>query len=240
VPFKYHWFNILFFLLERELNRTDEEVKQATAIYAVFKAEVDKRELSNTDNYDKNILTLSSAGLAISLTLLKDIASKEGPVCVIFLYMSWFFFGLAILSTISSFLISNKALVKQLAIAERYYLDGDLNAFNEKNRWGQITSVMNWFSGGFFIFAIISVISFGSFNFSKRSAMSGNDSKVSSVVRIDEGQSMPPMQKVQVDKGATVPAMPKAPVKNPIPANPTVTPSSPPIPNTTPSNPQKP
>ncbi|HID9045509.1 TPA: hypothetical protein ACXE7L_005075, partial [Enterobacter asburiae] len=61
------------------MSRTDEEIKQATAIFAVYKAEIDKRELSNTDNYDKNILTLSSAGLAISLTLLKDIVSKEGP-----------------------------------------------------------------------------------------------------------------------------------------------------------------
>ncbi|WJD87049.1 hypothetical protein QRD25_18640 [Serratia marcescens] len=222
------------------MDRTEEEVKEATAIYAVFKAEVDKRELSNTDNYDKNILTLSSAGLALSLTLLKDIVSKEGPVCVFFLYASWVLFGLAILSTISSFLISNKALVKQLAIAERYYLNGEPSALNEKNIWGQITSVVNWFSGGFFILAIISVILFGSFNFSKRSVMSGNDSKVSLAVRINEGQSMPQMQKVQVDKGASVPAMPKAPAKNPIPANPTVTPSSPPVPNTPPSNPQKP
>lgn len=240
MPFWNYWVNILFFLLERELDRTEEEVKQNAAIYAAFKAEVDKRELSNTDNYDKNILTLSSAGLAISLTLLKDIASKEGPVGVFFLYASWVFFGLAILTTISSFLISNKALVKQLAIAECYYLDGDLNALNEKNIWGQVTSAVNYFSGGFFILAIISVILFGSFNFSKRSAMSGNDSKVSSVVRLNEGQSMPQMQKVQVDKGASVPAMPKAPPKSPIPANPTVTPSSPPVPNTTPSNPQKP
>lgn len=114
------------------MDRTEEEVKEATAIYAVFKAEVDKRELSNTDNYDKNILTLSSAGLALSLTLLKDIVSKEGPVCVFFLYASWVLFGLAILSTISSFLISNKALVKQLAIAERYYLNGEPSALNEK------------------------------------------------------------------------------------------------------------
>ncbi|WP_413725268.1 hypothetical protein [Sodalis sp. RH16] len=220
------------------MSRTEEEIKQATAIYSVFKAEVDKRELSNTDNYDKNILTLSSAGLAISLTLLKDIASKEGPFWVFFLYMSWVFFGLAILSTISSFLISNKALVKQLAIAERYYLDGDLNAFSEKNKWAQFTSLVNWFSGGFFILAIISVILFGALNFSKRPAMSSNDSKKCTPVRIDEGHVMPQMQKVQVDKGAVIPAMPRAPASIPVPTNPAVSPSSPSVPNPVkPSNP---
>lgn len=176
------------------MSRTDEEIKQATAIFAVYKAEIDKRELSNTDNYDKNILTLSSAGLAISLTLLKDIVSKEGPTLVAFLYLSWTFFGLAILSTIASFLISNKALTKQLSIAERYYIDGDQNAFSEKNRWGNFTSLLNWLSGSFFILAIISVIVFGLSNFSKRSQMDTDNYKKCVVSNPNEGQIVPRMQ----------------------------------------------
>ncbi|NPE56467.1 hypothetical protein HLB25_19530 [Dickeya dadantii] len=210
------------------MSRTEEEVKQATAIYAVYKAEIDKRELSNTDNYDKNILTLSSAGLAISLTLLKDIVSKEGPLLSFFLYSSWILFGLAILSTIASFLFSNKALAKQLSIAERYYIDGDNDAFTSKNRWGDFTSCLNWLSGSFFILAIISVIIFGLANFSKRSAMdSHDDSKKSTVSRIDEGYTVPAMQKIPVDKGALPPAMPKAPASNPSPVSPIVSPAPP-------------
>ena len=204
------------------MSRTDEEIKQATAIFAVYKAEIDKRELSNTDNYDKNILTLSSAGLAISLTLLKDIVSKEGPTLVASLYLSWTFFGLAILSTIASFLISNKALTKQLSIAERYYIDGDQNAFSEKNRWGNFTSLLNWLSGSFFILAIISVIVFGLSNFSKRSQVDTDNSKKCVV-----------MQQLPIDKGASIPAMPKVPAPTPSPVNPVVLPNSPAAPTTT-------
>ncbi|EOZ1518794.1 TPA: hypothetical protein MD920_002406 [Klebsiella pneumoniae] len=215
------------------MSRTDEEIKQATAIFAVYKAEIDKRELSNTDNYDKNILTLSSAGLAISLTLLKDIVSKEGPTLVAFLYLSWTFFGLAILSTIASFLISNKALTKQLSIAERYYIDGDQNAFSEKNRWGNFTSLLNWLSGSFFILAIISVIVFGLSNFSKRSQVDTENSKKCVVSNLNEGQVVPRMQQLPIDKGAVIPAMPKVPAPNPSPVNPVVLPNSPAAPTTT-------
>lgn len=215
------------------MSRTDEEIKQANAIFAVYKAEIDKRELSNTDNYDKNILTLSSAGLAISLTLLKDIVSKEGPTFVVFLYLSWTFFGLAILSTIASFLISNKALTKQLSIAERYYIDGDQNAFSEKNSWGKFTSLLNWFSGSFFILAIISVIVFGLTNFSKRLVVDIDNSKNCVVSDLNEGHVVPKMQQHPIDKGAAIPAMPKVPAPKPSPVNPVVAPNSPATPTTT-------
>lgn len=143
------------------------------------------------------------------------------------------FFGLAILSTIASFLISNKALTKQLSIAERYYIDGDQNAFSEKNRWGNFTSLLNWLSGSFFILAIISVIVFGLSNFSKRSQVDTENSKKCVVSNLNEGQVVPRMQQLPIDKGAVIPAMPKVPAPNPSPVNPVVLPNSPAAPTTT-------
>lgn len=50
-----------------------EEIKK---IHADFVAEIRKRELSSSENFDKSILTLSSAGLTLSVGFLKDFVSS--------------------------------------------------------------------------------------------------------------------------------------------------------------------
>lgn len=201
------------------MSRTEEQQKQAAEIFGSYKAEIDKRELSNTDNYDKSILTLSSAGLAISLTLIKDILPIEPASYLFLLYFAWGFFGLSITTTIISFLISNKALQYQLDVAERYYIFGDENAFNAPNRWLSATMWLNRSSGTFFVSAIASVIIFGMINFSKRNAMSEEVKRVSSnpiksTVNTD-GHQTPYMPKVLMAvNGANVPQMQAMPVSS--------------------------
>lgn len=155
--------------------RTEEQRAQATSIFATYKAEVDKRELSNTDNYDKNILTLSSAGLAISLTVFKDIAPHDQTAYMWLLYSAWILFGCAILATIFSFSISNAALRAELEIAHKYYIEEDESVFGKVSLESKILNWVNRFSGGFFVLAIISVITFGVITFDRKIEVSKSD-----------------------------------------------------------------
>ena len=45
--------------------------KTRSELYAELKEDINKRDLSNSESFDKAILSLSSAGLAISLSFIK-------------------------------------------------------------------------------------------------------------------------------------------------------------------------
>ncbi len=76
--------------------------------------ELFKRQLSNSENLDRAILMLSSAGLGLSLVFVKDLVPLAQADCMCILYFSWFLFGFAILSTIVSFFVSQQGIKKQL------------------------------------------------------------------------------------------------------------------------------
>ena len=180
--------------------RTQEQQAQAASVFATYKAEIDKRELSNTDNYDKNILTLSSAGLAISLTVFKDIAPHGQTAYIWLLYSAWILFGCAILATIFSFLISNTALRAELEIAHKYYIEEDESVFGKISLKSKVLKWVNRFSGVFFVLAIISVITFGVINFDRRMESSKSD-------MVKKTQQIVAITRVPIDKGATPPVM---------------------------------
>ena len=77
------------------------------------------RESSNTQMFDKAILTLSSAGLGFSLAFIKNIVSLDKTISVwglntaTLLYVSWLLFATAIATTLYSFLVSLRELQKQ-------------------------------------------------------------------------------------------------------------------------------
>ena len=73
-----------------------------------------KRQLSNSENLDRAILMLSSAGLGLSLLFIKDPFPLSEAAWKLLLYSSWILFGSAILSTLVSFFVSQQGIKKQL------------------------------------------------------------------------------------------------------------------------------
>ena len=181
-------------------------------MYDEFRDELYKRELSNSEGFDKAILSLSSAGLAISLTFIKAIVPINEAIYIYWLYSSWVFFGVAIVSTLISFMFSNQGLKKQLKLAEQYYLENQDDAFNKPHWFAKATDLCNLLSGVVFIFAFSSVIIFSIANFNNKNTTLGvyemSENKKSSATN---GQSIPQMTKVFATDGATVPKMAKAP-----------------------------
>lgn len=68
---------------------TDETKK----IYSETRNDLLNRHLSNTEAFDKAVLSLSSAGLGVSLAFIKDIVPIHTIINIRLLYISWLCFA---------------------------------------------------------------------------------------------------------------------------------------------------
>lgn len=103
----------------------EDDSARRQELLATARKELIERQFSNSESYDKAILTLSSAFLALSLTFIKDVLGA-GPVRDVWtLYASWMVFAAAIICTVASFRVSDAALNVQVDLIERYYQGRD-------------------------------------------------------------------------------------------------------------------
>lgn len=211
--------------------QTYEPSDDAKKMCSDFIAELRKRQLSSSENFDKSILTYSSAGLALSLGFLKDFILIKSASYSSLLYWSWALFTVATIITIVSFLVSYFAQENMLPRAERYYYQGDRKAFTERNWFDIAVTSLNLISGLAFVLALGFTTFFVSVNLEKANQMKNfNTSNIS-----NEGIAVPKMQKTQgsndFTKGLPTPTLQQVPatVSRPAPATnqPTAPPSSP-------------
>lgn len=196
--------------------RSDEEQKRSIEIYDSFRDELLKRQLSNTENYDKSILTLSSAGLAISLTFLKLLVPISEAQELWLMKTAWVCFLLSILLSLIAYLVSNAAITKQLEIAEDYYVNSYQSAFNKKNVLSHLNNWLNKIVGLFFAAAITTIVVFVIINInSENKVMSDNKVDLSHSSVGNESATIPSMQRVPTEgisvNSAQIPTMQAAP-----------------------------
>lgn len=187
-------------------NRTEEQQKRAIEIYDAYRDDLRKRQLSNTEHYDRTILTLSSSGLALSLTAIKFAIPLATAKYLFLLQWSWWSFGATISISIIAYLVSNKALDKQLEIAEDYYSKGIEDAFSKKNWYSTVNDRLNVAVGLTFLIATALIISFVALNINGESEMSDKTVKIAAV-----SASIPKMQSITEPLSATIPPMQLAP-----------------------------
>ena len=139
----------------------DDESERDYEQYLKERDELLKRELSNSQLFDKAILALSSAGLGFSLAFIRKGFSLVEAIQVYLLYSSWILFAVAIASTLISFFTGQCAIKKQLKLNESHYLENkekpsnsENKPDNSKNRWNQITKALSCVSLIFYILAI--------------------------------------------------------------------------------------
>ncbi|NVD74921.1 hypothetical protein HUX88_31045 [Duganella sp. BJB1802] len=196
--------------------------EEATKIFATYKAEAEKRQLSSSENYDKSILTYSSGGLAVSLTFLKDFIPIKQASGAFLLYGSWLFFVIATGVTITSFLVSYKAQENSLLFAQKYYLEGNEEYFNKKSWSDHVTKWFNIISGITFVLALIFTSIFVSINLDKAGTMTEKTTITRGIAQ--DGIGSPMMTKIQgsndtLQRGVPTPAMQKIiPPSAPTPA----------------------
>jgi len=177
-------------------------------LYGEVRADLLKRQLSNNENADRAILTVSMAALGFSLAFLKDVVPFQTADCSWLLYLSWVFFPVAIIATLLSFFTSQKAITEHLEFAHKYYIKRDEQAAQLQSKYASITEFLNRAGAVFLVAGMLVTCVYIFINLGKGNTMTK--------VRIDEGATVPNMQKVpqsmeMLQKGATIPAMQTVP-----------------------------
>jgi hypothetical protein len=191
-------------------SESDSQLRQQ--LYANARTELLERQFSNSEAYDKAILTLSSGFLALSLTFIKDIVPRAQLSHTWLLYLSWGTLAAAILCTVVSFRVSNAAIEAQLHRAHRYFIERDEDAF-KKTPLAKLVEGLNVSSGLAFIVGVVLTAVFVISNFTGASFMT-NKPQGGGRTQIHEGHVVPPMQKITGDlvkKGQPVPELQKVP-----------------------------
>ena len=197
----------------------DQEQRKREELYTETRKDLLARQLSNAEQFDKAVLTLSSGALGISLAFIKDIVPIDKAQCVTLLIVSWGFFASAIISTVVSFFASQLAINRQLLYAEEYYLKEKKEYQRKRNVPARITDFLNYLSGGLFVVAVILTITFVSSNLGGVQ-MAADKSKR---VQIKEAAPIPTLQSVpdsgELKRGAPIPNMPAVPGGQPQPGS---------------------
>lgn len=150
------------------------ERTRAEDLYDTHRDKVWEDIKSGTESFDRNILTLSSGALALSLAFIKDIVPIGKTVFVAWLFASWTAFALCILVTLVSFRISIHALEKTIPHLRKYYLESQADSFDKhlESLW---TKAVDWCAhlGIFFFFVgLVSTMVFVTANIREANRMS--------------------------------------------------------------------
>ena len=105
--------------------------------------------LSSSNQFDSAILTISSGMLALSLGFIKEVVPFKGAVWLEFLMASWCLLGGAVLSTVLSFLFSQKAIRTCLESSD-----------SSDGGWSRATTVNNIVSASAFILGVLLTVVF--------------------------------------------------------------------------------
>lgn len=161
-----------------------------------------KRQLSNSENYDKAVISLSTAFLGFSLAFLKDLVPIQRAEWLCLLYGSWLALAGAVLATIISFWVSQRGIDVQLKKAEDYYIRDDHAALT-KSGIAKATEWVNIASGMLFLLGLSLTTAFVILNF-ERSLKMSNEAKLEKIL-LREAAEIPKMQEVPFQKGAPIP-----------------------------------
>lgn len=131
--------------------------------YQVFD-QLERARQSAFEQFDKAILTLSSGGLGLSLAFLKDVVKTRPPVGEPILVVSWVLFAVSILSTLVSFLFSERAIVDHQEFARRYYLESNQEYRDKVSCYSTATKIANLIAAFMFLSAVVLSIIFVSTN----------------------------------------------------------------------------
>ena len=119
---------------------------------------------ASSDDFDKNVMTLSSGALALSVAFIKDVVHLPDAIWRQLLIASWVLFSAAVLATLLSFLCSGRALEKHITYLKKYYIDRDDNYLNKQSRWSWWVAACAVFGASAFVGGVLSTVIFASVN----------------------------------------------------------------------------
>jgi uncharacterized membrane protein YgcG len=185
----------------------DDQTRQD--LYKSTRDDLLKRQLSNTEKFDRAVFALSAVMLGLSLAFIKDIVPIRTAKYLWLLETSWWLFGCSTVLTLFSFVTSQRGITTQLEYAEKYYLQKKDEYKDKRNCFGKVTEYLMYLSCILVVAGIIISIIFVSSN------VGGKDMSEEKSVRATGGAVIPSMQKVQsdgiIERGASIPSMQPVP-----------------------------
>ena len=133
-------------------------------LFGAIRDHLNKADLSNAEQFDKAILTLSTGGLGFSIALIKFVIPLQSAIYTILLRLSWVCFAFAIVLTVISFMTARAAIQDTRMYAFKYYMELDDDYGDKVSPYSRATYWLNRFSGSIFVLAVILTITFVSFN----------------------------------------------------------------------------
>ncbi len=165
-----------------------------------------RRQLSNNENFDRAILTLSSALLAVSLAWLSRL---QALCCLAVLVSSWVFLMAAIGITLISYFVSQAGIRRQLQATKGYYLDGDDGVRNAAVPYDTANTIMGYAAAVCFTGGILQMMLFAGSNLPSKEIYMAPNSPNDNPQRVHGGASIPPfMPRNSEQRGASIPDMP--------------------------------
>lgn len=135
----------------------DEEPDDGQKEYELYLEERERlidaaRESART--FDKAVLAFGSVVFGFSIAFLKDIAPKPAQETVKWLGTSWILFSLGLLAILLSFLLSHRACLSEIELAEKAL--GNKGSKRKRNRWSFATDCCNVLCVGFLFLGLLS------------------------------------------------------------------------------------
>jgi hypothetical protein len=194
------------------LNRTQEEQQVADRMFDQLRDDLLKRDLSNTESYDKAILTLSASSLAFSLSGVEYIVTINKSTHFFLLQLGWGLLVASVVLSLLAYLIGNKAIAVQLTNARDYYKNGVEDAFHRKNLFSSFNTLLNHVAGIMLSVAIICVVLFIGINLAPGDNEMSKKSDSKPVIL--KSANIPNMEAVSTDLGGVSTGRPERPSTN--------------------------
>jgi len=139
---------------------SEDEDRRRRDLYDEHRRQTWQDIQSSTDNFDKNLLAVSSAALGFSVAFIKDIAHLPTAVWHPVLYASWICFAACIVITVFSFRLSVVVLNRHLGYLREYYENRKEEFLTKKSAAGHVLEGFTWAAAFFFLAGIICTMVF--------------------------------------------------------------------------------
>jgi hypothetical protein len=121
--------------------------------------------------FDKSVLTISGAGLALSISFIRAVIPPAAGGLMPILYASWSLYALSMIATLLSFPLGQAAFDREIKLLDDYYKRHDHNATIASNRYADAVKWLNWSSCAALIAAIVTTVYFAIFSGARGSGL---------------------------------------------------------------------
>ena len=164
--------------------------------------ELVQSQMRNAEQFDRSVLTLSSAFLAISMGFIRDVVIVGDVLHHWMLLTSWVFFALTIITTLFGLLYGQIVLKKLMNGAYRYYILSEKDAIKISEKLPPRITKLNWGVGLLFFTAVLFTVAFVIIN--SKGAEMVYESKIVETVEVQkEAQEANTFQPVESESQST-------------------------------------